>query len=331
VELAVGAERHGFESAVVSDHFQPWRHTGGHAPFSLAWLAAAGERTSTIRLGTSVMTPHYRYTPAVIAQACEEEAARINADRVICEKQLAEAEANLLESRNQFNRGRDLSVTQALSKAQLDQLETAVKTGEARVAAAKARLADTVIRAPFAGRTGFRRVSLGGLVNPGSVITTLDDTSIIKLEFSVSQTYLNDLQPGLAVEAVAEGLGERVFGGKISAIDSRVDPVTRSVTVRAELPNTNGDIKPGLFMKVRVRGAEKPTLMIPEEALVPEQGRTYVFVVEGGEAKRREVRIGGREPGSVAITSGLAGNETLVVEGMQRIRDGARVTATARS
>ena len=171
---------------------------------------------------------------------------------------------------------------------------------------------------------------MGGLVNPGSVITTLDDTSIIKLEFSVSQTYLNDLKPGLAVEAVAEGLGERVFSGKISAIDSRIDPVTRSVTVRAELPNANGDIKPGLFMKVSVRGAEKPTLMIPEEALVPEQGRTYVFVVEGGEAKRREVGVGGREPGSVAITSGLTGNETLVVEGMQRIRDGVRVTATAR-
>lgn len=252
-------------------------------------------------------------------------------DRAQTAAALAEAEANLIESRNQFNRGRDLSVTQALSKAQLDQLETAVKTGEARVAAAKARLADTVIRAPFAGRTGFRRVSLGGLVNPGSVITTLDDTSIIKLEFSVSQTYLNDLKPGLTVQAVAEGLGTRVFGGKISAIDSRVDPVTRSVTVRAELPNANGEIKPGLFMKVRVRGAEKPTLMIPEEALVPEQGRTFVFIVEGDEAKRREVSIGGREPGSVAVTSGLEGNETLVVEGMQRIRDGARVTAKARS
>jgi len=69
VELAVEAERHGFESAAVSDHFQPWRHEGGHAPFSLAWLAAAGERTSHIQLGTSVMTPHYRYNPAVIAQA----------------------------------------------------------------------------------------------------------------------------------------------------------------------------------------------------------------------------------------------------------------------
>lgn len=69
VELAVDAERHGFESAFVSDHFQPWRHTGGHAPFSLAWMAAAGERTSRIRLGTSVLTPTFRYNPAVIAHA----------------------------------------------------------------------------------------------------------------------------------------------------------------------------------------------------------------------------------------------------------------------
>src|SRR5699024_266854 len=69
VELAVDAEEHGMESAAISDHFQPWRHEGGHAPFSLAWLAAVGERTSTIRLGTSVMTPTFRYTPAVIAQA----------------------------------------------------------------------------------------------------------------------------------------------------------------------------------------------------------------------------------------------------------------------
>lgn len=69
VELTVEAEAHGFETAAISDHFQPWRHTGGHAPFSLAWLAAAGERTSTITLGTSVLTPTFRYNPAVLAQA----------------------------------------------------------------------------------------------------------------------------------------------------------------------------------------------------------------------------------------------------------------------
>jgi coenzyme F420-dependent glucose-6-phosphate dehydrogenase len=69
VEFAVQAESHGFESVSVSDHFQPWRHEGGHAPFSLAWLAAVGERTSSIRMGTSVMTPTFRYNPAVLAQA----------------------------------------------------------------------------------------------------------------------------------------------------------------------------------------------------------------------------------------------------------------------
>jgi coenzyme F420-dependent glucose-6-phosphate dehydrogenase len=69
VELAVSAEQHGFDSAVVSDHFQPWRHNGGHAPFSLAWIAAVGERTERIQLGTSVLTPTFRYNPAVIAQA----------------------------------------------------------------------------------------------------------------------------------------------------------------------------------------------------------------------------------------------------------------------
>ncbi|MDY7529803.1 MULTISPECIES: glucose-6-phosphate dehydrogenase (coenzyme-F420) [unclassified Cryobacterium] len=69
VEIAVAAERHGFESVAVSDHFQPWRHTGGHAPFSLAWMAAVGERTTRVQIGTSVMTPTFRYNPAVIAQA----------------------------------------------------------------------------------------------------------------------------------------------------------------------------------------------------------------------------------------------------------------------
>ena len=69
VEIAVAAEGHGMESVWTSDHFQPWRHTGGHAPFSLTWMAAVGERTSTIRIGTSVMTPTFRYNPAVLAQA----------------------------------------------------------------------------------------------------------------------------------------------------------------------------------------------------------------------------------------------------------------------
>ena len=220
----------------------------------------------------------------------------VELDRATAAAELAEAEATLADARNQFNRGRDLSVTQALSKAQLEQLETAVKTGEARVAAARARVADTIIRAPFDGRTGFRRVSLGGLVNSGAVITTLDDTSVIKLEFTVPQSFFNELVPGLPVQATTEGLASRVFDGKVTTIGSRVDPNTRSIAVRAELPNRDGVLRPGMFMSVRVEGRETPTLMLAEGALVPEQGKTYVYVVAEGRVSRREVQIGGRVP-----------------------------------
>jgi membrane fusion protein (multidrug efflux system) len=253
----------------------------------------------------------------------------VELDRATAAAELAEAEANLAESRNQFNRGRDLSVTQALSRAQLDQLETAVKTGEARVAAARARVSDTVIRAPFAGRTGFRRVSVGGLVNSGAVITTLDDTSVIKLEFTVPQAFLGELVPGLMVQATVEGLPNRVFTGKVATIGSRIDTVTRSIAVRAELPNSDGLLRPGMFMSVNVKGREAPTLMLPEEALVPEQGKTFVYVVADGRASRREVRTGGRLPGSVAVLAGLEDGERVILEGTQRVRDGALVAEAA--
>lgn len=249
----------------------------------------------------------------------------VELDRATAAAELAEAEATLADARNQFNRGRDLSVTQALSKAQLEQLETAVKTGEARVAAARARVADTVIRAPFDGRTGFRRVSLGGLVNSGAVITTLDDTSVIKLEFTVPQSFFNELVPGLPVQATTEGLPSRVFDGKVTTIGSRVDPTTRSIPVRAELPNRDGVLRPGMFMSVRVKGREIPTLMLPEGALVPEQGKTYVYVVAEGRVSRREVQTGGRVPGSVAVLAGLQQGERVILEGTQRVREGATV------
>ena len=218
-----------------------------------------------------------------------------------------------------------------MSRAQLDQLETNVKTAEARVAAARSRLDDTVIRAPFAGTTGLRRVSLGSLVNPGTVITTLDDASSVKLEFTLPQTFLAELATGLPVEARTEGLGDRVFRGKITAIDSRIDPATRSIAVRADLPNADGALRPGLFMTVTVRGKQRSTLLLPEEALVPEQGRNYVFVVVDGKAIRKELKLGGREPGRVAIITGLADTDDVIVEGTQRVRSGGKVIAKPRS
>jgi membrane fusion protein, multidrug efflux system len=238
---------------------------------------------------------------------------------------LAEAQASLARSKSQYNRSSDLQSRQALSVADLELVTASLKADEARVAAAQARLDDTVIRASFKGRTGFRHVSVGSFVSPGTVITTLDDTSIIKLDFTVPEIYLFVLRRGLAVTAAAAGLPDRTFTGVITNMDSRVDPVTRSVIVRAELANPDGVLRQGMFMTVSLQGEVTPTLLVPEEALVPERGHAYVFVVRNNVVERREVRTGKRKPGYVEIVDGVHEHERVVVDGTQHVRDGSAV------
>ncbi|HEY6642154.1 efflux RND transporter periplasmic adaptor subunit [Povalibacter sp.] len=242
---------------------------------------------------------------------------------------LAEAQAALADSESQFNRSRELYAQKALSVSQLEQIEATLKGNRARVNAADARLADTVIRAGFDGRTGFRRVSVGSLISPGTVITTLDDASVIKLDFTVPETYFYLLKTGLPVTAKSAGLPNRSFEGKVTNIDSRIDPVTRSLTVRAEIPNRDGLLRPGMFMTVALQGNVTPTLLVPEAAIIPEQGRMYVLVVDGNVAHRREVMIGRRRPGEVEIVNGLQEGERVVVEGTQNLRDGDAVREDA--
>jgi membrane fusion protein (multidrug efflux system) len=244
---------------------------------------------------------------------------------------VAAAEAAVSESESLYNRSRDLVSTQVLSKSTFEQLEATLKANRARLAAANARLEDTVIRAPFSGRVGLRRVSVGTLISPGAVITTLDDTSVIKLDFSVPENLLATLREGLSVRATAPAFPGRTFAGTVASIDSRVDMNTRSVTVRALLANEDGALKPGMFLNVLLAKDERDALVIPEEALTPEAERQYVFVVAHGKAERREVRIGGRRPGSVEVIAGLNVGEQVVIEGTQKVRDGAAVHATEKT
>jgi len=244
---------------------------------------------------------------------------------------VAAAQAAVTESETLYNRSRELLNTQALSKSSFDQLEATLKANRARLAAANARLEDTVIRAPFSGRVGLRRVSVGTLVSPGDVITTLDDTSVIKLDFSVPENFLASLREGLSIRATAPAFPGRSFAGSVASIDSRVDMTTRSVTVRALLANDDGALKPGMFLNVILANDEREALVIPEEALSPEAERQYVYVVTDGKVSRREVRIGGRQPGTVEILTGLSAGERVIVEGTQKVRDGAIVTATERT
>jgi len=236
---------------------------------------------------------------------------------------LAVAEAALAESRSQYQRSRELYTTRVLSDAQIEQIEATFKANEARVAAARSRLGDTVIRAPFAGRVGLRHVSVGSLISPGTVITTLDDTSTIKLDFTIPETFLSAVQPGLDIAARSVAYPDTSFAGRVSSVDSRVDPATRSVTVRALLPNAAGLLKPGMFLTVRLSRGAIDALLVPEEALVPEQGNVFVFVAKDGVAEKRSVRIGQRRVGDVQVVEGLVAGELVVTEGTQKLRDGA--------
>jgi membrane fusion protein (multidrug efflux system) len=242
---------------------------------------------------------------------------------------LAEAEAAVIDSRSQFERARTLARTQAVSESQLLQLEATLKADEARLRAAQARLEQTIIRAPFHGFTGLRTISAGSLVTPGMVITTLDELSSVRLDFAVPETFLSFVAGDLEVTARSVAYPGNLFAGKVTTVDTRVDPVTRAVTARAEIPNPEALLKPGMFLTVRLEGPARETLIVPEAALVPEGERQFVFVERDGTARRMEVAIGRRLPGEVEILQGLEPGDRVVVEGTQKVVEGTPVIDTA--
>lgn len=238
---------------------------------------------------------------------------------------LAEAEAALAEIRTQFRRTQELIRSNAVSQAQLEQQAAQVNAAEARVDAARAALADHTLRAPFAGRTGLRRVSVGSLVTPGTVITTLDKVDEMELDFSVPESYLSVLRKGLPIAARTIAYPDETFAGTVESIDSRVDPVTRMVTVRARLENTEHRLRPGMFMTVRLEKDRREAIVIPEIALVSEGSSKYVFVTEDDTVLQREVEIGTRQRGIVEIVQGLEPGVEFVVEGTQSLRHGSSI------
>ncbi|MDH3747012.1 MAG: efflux RND transporter periplasmic adaptor subunit [Gammaproteobacteria bacterium] len=238
---------------------------------------------------------------------------------------LALAEASLSESRSLYDRNKSLSSSQAISASNLEQLLAQVKVDEARVQAARARLANTRIHAPFSGRIGLRRVSPGSYVDASTVITTLDDISKIKLDFSVPETFLRAVKDGMDIIAHSIVFPERIFAGTILSVDTRVDPVSRAVQVRALIHNDDGALKPGMFMTVDLQQDQGAVLMAPEQAVVPEGTSQFVFVVADGVVSKRAVTLGRRIPGFVVIREGLAKGESIITEGTGKVRDGSQV------
>ena len=242
---------------------------------------------------------------------------------------LAEAQANVDEAQRQLNRLENLSNNNLVADNEFDQARTALETARARLEGVLVDMDDRLVRAPFSGFLGFRNVSEGSLLTPGTVITTLDDVSIIKLDFTIPEIYLADVGVGQIIQAKSIVYDEQIFEGEIRVVGSRIDPVTRGVSVRALIANPDSLLRPGMLMTVSLALNEQSVMVAPERSVIASQGQQYVYAVDAeNKVMRKAVALGRRRDGLVEITSGLEIGEQIVSEGVIRMRPGLTVRTT---
>ena len=247
-----------------------------------------------------------------------------------------EEQSRINEARRQVERLKPLVKRNASSKSALDQAQLELQTSQARFNELQTRIDERRVLAPFDGVLGLRNISVGALLQPGTLITTIDDDSVMKLDFSVPEVFLGDLNPGLRIDAITSAYPNTLFSGTIASLDSRIDPVTRALRVRALLENTDFKLRPGLLMQVKLQRRPRQTFVVPEEALLVKGEQRYVYTISASgddqnvtTATRTVVETGGRRKGYVEITDGLNASDQVVIHGTLKIRDGSKVKVTA--
>lgn len=239
---------------------------------------------------------------------------------------LNELNINVTEARRQLERIKGLAKQSAASEQLLDEQESRVKGLIAQREVAKANLQELVVSAPFSGRLGIRQVSVGSLVRPGDTITTLDDLSVMKVDFSIAENHFSSLKDGQNIAATSVAYPGEVFTGKITNIDSRIDPRTRSIQIRAIIPNPDLKLRPGMLLQINLEKRVLNALVVPESAVVPEGDKQYVFVVgNDNKAVKTEIELGERKPGWVQVLSGIEAEQSVITQGTLRVRDGSSV------
>ena len=287
---------------------------------------ARGRRSVNITSSTSELITRVLFTdgqrvsagtPLVELQAREEDAGII------------EARAEVAQAQRQFDRYKSLADRGIAPRMAAEDAETALETAQASLTAAQARRGDRLIRAPFAGVLGLSSVTAGTLVNPGGVITTLDDIGVMRVDFPVPERFLGVLRAGTPIRATIDAYGDEAFGGRIALIDTRVNEQTRAVTARAEIPNPGARIRPGMAVRVAVQQGQRMAPGAPEAAVQYEGDGAFVYRIARGDrgstAQRVEVETGSVEGGFVEILSGLNPGDRIVGSGLNRIQPGASV------
>ncbi len=239
---------------------------------------------------------------------------------------VGEAVAALREAQGTYARTEALARRQLVAANQLEVARAARDSAQARLQAERASVGDRVISAPFAGQLGLRQVSPGSLVTPGTVITTLDDVSRIRVDFSVPESHLSALSVGQEVKAGSDAWPGEAFTGRIRSVGSRVDPVSRALSARAEFANPDRRLRPGMLLQVELPGPSRQALQVPELSLQQLGQQAFLFRVGADSTVELvPVRIGARRPGWVEILDGVKAGDRIVVEGIVKLKPGAKI------
>jgi membrane fusion protein (multidrug efflux system) len=291
---------------------------------------AKGRQSVTITSSTTELITGVHFT----------DGQRVRAGQVLVDLKAQEQTADIAQfqaaealAQSNYDRWRTLYEKGIAAAASLDQYKAQLNQAKANLAAAKSRRGDRTIRAPFAGVVGLSDIAPGALINPGTPIVSLDELSVVRVDFQVPDRYLATLREGMPITARAEAVPNAVFTGKIAKIDTRVDERTRAVKARAEFANPEGRIKPGMLMHVAVDQGLRQAVAAPEAALQYDGDQASVFVIsrQNGRtvAMQRSVVTGVSDAGFVEIKQGLAAGAAIVADGVNRVKNNQAVRVSA--
>lgn len=251
----------------------------------------------------------------------------VKLDDALARAELADAEARFELAEANAGRAQALSRTGNVTERARDEAKTNLRTARAAVDLAKVRLDKHTIRAPFSGIVGMRQVSPGAFITAGTTVVNLEKIDELKVDFSLPEIHLADVRTGQEIEVRVDALPGKTFAGTIYAIDPMVDVNGRSLKIRARVPNASGELRPGLFARIVVKGlSERKVVVIPESAVVPRGGETFVYRIEDGKVVETKVRLGQRANAEVQVLEGLESDAAIVTAGQLKVRDGTMVT-----
>lgn len=308
------------------------------APVPVEVATAISERVEEIITGTGQIeaVQQVELRPEVegrIVEILVEEGRPVTAGQALfrvddaeLQAQVARAEADRDLAEQTLQRTRQLIEQQAATQNDLERAEAQARAMRAQLELLRLRLSRTVVRAPFSGIAGARRVSVGDWVNNQTRLITLQTVSPIRATLNVPERYAEVLRRGQQVAFTVAALRGRTFTGTVDFVDPVVTLPARTILIKAQVANPRGELQPGMFVEGRLVSAVRPNaVVIPEEAVLPIQGSAIVFVVSEGRVQRRAVELGVRRPGFVEVVRGVRAGEQVVTGGLERLTDGATV------